>query len=82
MGMFNNLKKLDNLKKQATKVVNDHGDQIAKGLDKAGELADRKTKGKHSGQISGGVAKAKNALGKLDGREGDHPDKPQPQPRP
>jgi ABC-type transporter Mla subunit MlaD len=74
MGMF------DNLKKKATKAVNEHGDQIGKGLDKAGELADKRTKGKRSGQITGGVAKAKDALDKLDGRDDDIPDKPAPRP--
>ena len=74
MGMF------DNLKKKATKAVDEHGDQIAKGLDKAGELADKQTKGKHSGQITGGVAKAKDALDNLDGRDDDIPDKPAPTP--
>jgi hypothetical protein len=72
MGMF------DNLKKKATKAVDEHGDQIAKGLDKAGELADKKTQGKHSGQITGGVTKAKDALDDLDGRDDDIPDKPAP----
>jgi hypothetical protein len=72
MGMF------DNLKKKATKAVDEHGDQIAKGLDKAGELADKKTKGQHSGQITGGVTKAKDALDNLDGRDDDIPDKPAP----
>jgi antitoxin protein of toxin-antitoxin system len=73
---------LDKAKKQLTKVVDEHGDQIAKGLDKAGELADKKTKGAHSGQISAGVARAKDGLDKLDGRDDDIPDEPAPKPKP
>ena len=45
-------------------------------------MADKKTKGKHSGQIDTGVAKAKDALDKLDGRNDDIPDDPKPKPHP
>ena len=67
MGMF------DKLKKQATKAVDEHGDQIATGLDKAAAVADEKTGGKHHGQIASGTSTAKDALDKLDGRDDDIP---------
>jgi hypothetical protein len=76
MGMF------DDIKKKATAAVDQHGDKIATGIDKAAGMADKKTKGQHSDKIDAGVAKAKDALDKLDGRNDDIPDEPQPKPRP
>jgi len=76
MGMF------DDIKKKATAAVDQHGDKIADGLDKAAGIADKKTKGKHSGQIDSGVAKAKDALDKLDGRDDDIANDPKPKPKP
>ena len=78
MGMF------DNIKKKAEKAVDQHGDKIAQGIDKAGGVASKRTGGKHDAHIAKGTAAAKNALDKLDGRDDDIPDgepKP-PQPRP
>jgi len=69
---------LDKLKKQAGDAVDKHGEQIAKGLDKAAGLADAKTKGKHSDQIGKGVTAAKSALDKLDDKNDDIPDEPPP----
>ena len=74
MGMF------DNLKKKAAAAVDQHGDKIASGIDKAADLADKKTKGKHGGQITKGAAAAKGALDKLDGRDDDIPNDPTPKP--
>ncbi len=68
MGMF------DNLKKKATKAVDEHGGKIADGIDKAASMADKKTGGKHHDRIASGTAKAKDALDKLDGRNDDIPD--------
>jgi hypothetical protein len=68
MGMF------DNLKKKATKAVDEHGGQIAEGIDKAAAMADKKTGGKHHGQIASGTSAAKDALDKLDGTNDDIPD--------
>ena len=76
MGMF------DNLKKKATAAVDQHGDKIASGIDKAADLADKKTKGKHGGQIGKGAAAAKGALDKLDGRDDDIPNDATPSPSP
>jgi hypothetical protein len=73
MGMF------DNIRKKAEKAVDEHGDKIAQGLDKAGGMASKKTGGKHDAQISKGTAAAKDALDKLDGKNDDIPDgKPRP----
>ena len=65
MGIF------DKLKKQATKAVDEHGDQIASGIDKAADMADKKTGGKYSDKIDTGTEKAKDALDKLDGKNDD-----------
>ena len=67
---------LDKFKKQAETLVDKHGEQISKGLDKAAGAVDSKTKGKHTGQIDKGVSAAKSALDKLDGRNDDIPDRP------
>lgn len=64
---------LDNLKKMLTGAVDKSGDKIGSGLDKAGDMADDRTGGKHSGQIDTGVAKAKDALDGLDGKNDDIP---------
>jgi hypothetical protein len=73
MGMF------DNLKKKAQKAVDDHGDQIAKGIDKAAAVADKKTKGKYHDKIETATGKTKDGLDKLDGRNDDIPDdRPKP----
>jgi hypothetical protein len=75
MGIF------DSLKKKATKAVDEHGDQIAKGIDKAADLADTKTQGKHSDKVGKASSAAKDALDKLDGRNDDIPP-PSPPPSP
>ncbi|MEP6761325.1 MAG: antitoxin [Sporichthyaceae bacterium] len=75
MGIF------DSLKKKAIKAVDEHGDQIAKGIDKAADLADTKTHGQHSGQLDKASGAAKDGLDKLDGRNDDIPPaSPQVQP--
>jgi hypothetical protein len=56
----------DKLRKNATKLVDQHGDKVANGLDKAADAADKRTKGKYSGQIRTGLGKAKEGLDKLD----------------
>ena len=57
---------LDRLKGKARTAVDQHGDKIAGGIDKAAAMADKKTKGKYSGQIHQGTGKTKEALDKLD----------------
>ena len=70
MGIF------DKLKKQATAAVDQHGDKIAQGLDKAADVVDQKTGGKHSSQIDKGLGTTKDALDKLDGKDDDIPNGP------
>ncbi len=63
---------LDKMKAQAKKTIDQHGDKIAHGIDKAATTADQKTKGKYSKHIGTGRAKAKETLDKLDDkRDGD-----------
>jgi hypothetical protein len=61
----------DNIKDKASDLVDDHGDKVAEGLDKAGDFADEKTGGKYSDQIDGGVDQAKDRLDGLDGQDDD-----------
>jgi hypothetical protein len=61
----------DNLKDKASDLVDDHGDKVGEGLDKAGDFADEKTGGKYSDQIDGGVDQAKDRLDGLDGQDDD-----------
>ena len=81
MGILDKFK-LDKVKKQAEAAVDKHGDKISKGLDKAANVVDSKTKGKHHGQIDKGVTAAKNALDKLDGKNDDIADEPPARPAP
>lgn len=76
MGMF------DNIRKKATKAVDQHGDKIAKGIDSAAAAASKKTKGKYDAKLGKGSAAAKNALDRLDGKNDDIPDEKPPAPRP
>ena len=62
---------LDKLRGKATEAVDKHGDKIAEGIDKAADVADRKTGGKHAARIDSGAEKAKEALGKVDGKDDD-----------
>ena len=48
--------------------MDDHGDKIAQGIDKAAKVADQKTRASTPKKIVGGQAKAKEALDKLDGK--------------
>ncbi len=59
---------LDKLKKQATKAVDQHGEKVADGIDKAAGVVDKQTKGKYTDKIETGRGKAKDALDKLDGK--------------
>ena len=59
---------MDKLRGKAKTAVDQHGDKIAGGIDKAAAMADRKTKGKYTDQIQQGTGKSKEALDKLDGK--------------
>ncbi len=67
---------LDKAKAQLTKTVDQHGDKIAGGMDKAAEAIDKKTGGKHHDKIAQGRTKAQDALDKLDGKDDDFPETP------
>ncbi len=62
---------LDKAKSHLTKAVDQHGDKIAKGVDKAARPIDEKTGGKHTDKIAKGRTQAKDALDKLDGKNDD-----------
>ncbi len=57
MGIF------DKAKDAISDAVESHPDQVSDALDKAEGIVDEKTGGKFTDQISGGVDKAKDALG-------------------
>ena len=63
--MFDNLGDLGKLKDKAEEIAEDHGDKIADGLEKAGDLVDEKTDGKHSEQIDTAVDKAQRLVERL-----------------
>lgn len=65
---------LDRFKRKAETVVDEHGDKIGEGLDKAADFADDKTGGKYSEKIEAGAEKAKDTLDSLDGKNDDIPD--------
>lgn len=62
---------LDKAKGHLTKAVDQHGDKIAKGVDKAAQTIDEKTGGKHTDKIAKGRTQAKDALDRLDGKNDD-----------
>jgi hypothetical protein len=62
---------LSDIKAKLTKAVDSQGDKIGDGLDKAGDMVDKKTDGKYGDKIDTGVDKAKDALDNLDGKNDD-----------
>ncbi|WP_175411917.1 antitoxin [Streptomyces sp. TRM64462] len=60
--MFDSLK---NLKDKAEDLAANHGETIAQGLEKAGDLIDEKTDGKYSERIGSGVDKAQELVERL-----------------
>ena len=64
---------LDDAKKKLGDAVDNHGDKISDGLDKAGQAIDERTGGKHTDGINTGVRKAKDTLDGLDGKRDDMP---------
>ena len=64
---------LDKFKKQAEKAVDEHGEQISEGIDKAAGAVDDKTKGTYTDKIDQGADAAKSGLDKLDGKDDDIP---------
>ena len=66
------------MKHRASEAVDKYGEQIGDAAEKAGELIDERTGGKHSAAIDSGVEKVKDALDGLDGRNDDIDDQDQP----
>ncbi len=62
---------LDDAKGKLEDLVDQHGDKVADGLDKAADVVDDKTGGKITDMIDTGVDKAKDALDSLDGKNDD-----------
>ncbi|QIG41507.1 antitoxin [Nocardioides anomalus] len=62
---------LDNAKDKLKKAVDDHGDKISDGIDKAADVASKKTGGKYDDKIVTGTDKLKDGLDKLDGKDDD-----------
>ena len=68
MGIF------DNLKDKSSGLIDEHGDKISEGLDKAREFANEKTGGQYSEKMDQGTEFAKDQLDNLDGENDDIPD--------
>ena len=50
---------------KAKDMLNQHPDKVEQGLDRAADLADRKTGGQHADKIDKGVGVAKEKLGEF-----------------
>ena len=64
---------MDKAKAALTDAVDQHGDKIAQGIDKAGSVVNDKTGGKHADKIDQATGKARDALDSLDGKNDDIP---------
>jgi hypothetical protein len=62
---------MDKGKDALEKGVDSQGEKVGEGVDKAAEVADDKTGGKHGDQLDQGSDKAKEALDGLDGKDDD-----------
>ena len=62
---------LDKAKAKLTETVDQHGDKISQGIDKAGAFANEKTGGKHADKIDQATGRARDALDQLDGKNDD-----------
>jgi hypothetical protein len=62
---------LDKAKGALKKGVDAQGEKIGEGVDKAAEVADEKTGGKHGRQFDQGADRTKDALDGLDGKDDD-----------
>ena len=60
---------LNDVGAKAKNLVSGNRDKIDKGLAKAGDLANRKTKGKHQDKIEQGLAKVSEGLDKVEAEE-------------
>jgi hypothetical protein len=62
---------MDKGKDALEKGVDSQGEKVGEGVDRAAELADDKTGGKHGDQLEQGSDKAKDTLDGLDGKDDD-----------
>jgi hypothetical protein len=65
LGNLKNLANLKDLKDKAEELAQQHGDKISDGLEKVGDLVDKKTGGKHTDKIDTAVDKAQEYVEKL-----------------
>lgn len=61
----------DNMKDQVSKQVDEHGEQVGQGVDKAGDLLDERTGGQYADKVDQGQDALKNGLDGLDGQDDD-----------
>ncbi|GAB3072716.1 antitoxin [Monashia sp. NPDC004114] len=61
----------DNMKDKVSDLVDEHGEQVGEGVDKAGDFIDEKTGGQYADKVDQGQAAAKDALDNLDGQDDD-----------
>lgn len=74
---------MDKLRGKLTEAVNQHGDKIDQGIDKAGRYASERTGGKYDEHIDKGSEHLRGGLDKLDGKNDDSAaDPPGPQTSP
>lgn len=57
---------LDEMKTKVEGLVDEHGDKVNGGIDKAAEFLDGRTGGKHSDKIENVAGKLKDGIHKLD----------------
>jgi hypothetical protein len=55
----------DKVKGKAADLARDHGEKVAKGVDKAADAANRRTGGQHADKIRDGAERAKRAVDDL-----------------
>ncbi|MBA3742738.1 antitoxin [Sporichthya sp.] len=68
--------KLDELKAKAKAKVTENRDKIESGLEKAGNMVNQKTHGKHGDKIDKGLEKAKEGLDRAEGKDQGDPAPP------
>lgn len=54
------------IKNKVRDLIGRYGEKVDKAIDKAGDLADRKTKGKYSDKIDSAQSQAKKAVDRMD----------------
>jgi hypothetical protein len=62
--------KLEEMKNKAKDLVTENRDRIDDGLEKAGDMINQRTGGKHEDKIDQGLAKAKEGLDRAEGKDG------------